>query len=339
MLRGRALRVLGRWDEAVADFRRALAMAPLGAPRSFQMELAQTLAPLGYIEEARALSRQMFGSYKRAVDLEIAVAEADWEKVVHITRVNATRYFRAAYMMAAGLAAMGKWAEAQRTITDFPNDSGEYPWKVYALNHFRRASGKPLVWRPEFLATLTDDPEAIHVRGLGFAALGQIDSARAQLRQLRAYAVKRGEPGTSKNVLHANFLEASIAARQQHWPDVIRLLGANAWKGLDAEVMPQRWMVAEAHEQLGRPDSAIAYLELIAEPRRAWVPQHFERPWFYPFAVRRLALLHGQLGHPDRAREYWLRFLKTFKEPDPEFLPLVEEAKVAIRTIDTRAKR
>jgi len=148
-------------------------------------------------------------------------------------------------------------------------------------------------------------------------------------------AKKHEEAPEGVDHLSADYVDAAIAVRQNRWSEVVRLLAPSAYAGLFIEVMATRWMVADAYEHLGKPDSAIVYYELIAEPRRAFTPQRFLRGWYYPFAVRRLAILYGEKGNAKKSREYWLKFVKTFEQADREFQPLVAEARAALAEIGT----
>jgi tetratricopeptide (TPR) repeat protein len=88
----------------------------------------------------------------------------------------------------------------------------------------------------------------------------------------------------------------------------------------------RQWLVADAYEQLGRPDSAASFLERVLAPE-GYSGEIRGRGFSYSFAHRRLARLYTQLEEFDRAEEHWLEFLETFTDPDPEFQWMQDEAR------------
>ena len=99
-----------------------------------------------------------------------------------------------------------------------------------------------------------------------------------------------------------------------------------------------RWLVAEAYEQLGRPDSAAAYFErAIASPPEGGTDFAQVR-MASSFAHRRLVLLYARMGRLEEARRHWVAFSATLTRPDPEMAPLVEEARAALASAEGMAK-
>jgi hypothetical protein len=89
-------------------------------------------------------------------------------------------------------------------------------------------------------------------------------------------------------------------------------------------------MVADAHERLSQPDSAIVYLEMLLEPTYPAPPR---LGFSVSFAHHRLARLYTEIGLDAKAREHREAFLDTFTHPDPEFEPMVEEAEGAVEAL------
>ena len=86
-----------------------------------------------------------------------------------------------------------------------------------------------------------------------------------------------------------------------------------------------RWFLADAFEQLDRPDSAAAYLERIwDQPFRP--PTGPDKPW----AHRRLALLYARLGRIPDAERHLAAAEKALGRPDPAVRKMLEEARVAV---------
>ena len=91
-----------------------------------------------------------------------------------------------------------------------------------------------------------------------------------------------------------------------------------------------RWLVAEAYERLGRPDSAAAYFErAIASPPEGGYDFAHSR-MASSFGHRRLVLLYACMGRLQEARRHWEIFFEAFARPDMEMAPLVEEARLAL---------
>jgi hypothetical protein len=63
------------------------------------------------------------------------------------------------------------------------------------------------------------------------------------------------------------------------------------------------------------------------------------RGFLYPFALRRLALLHAAMGHRDESRTYWQKFIDTFTHADPEYQHYVTEARAALAGLHSAAMR
>ena len=139
-------------------------------------------------------------------------------------------------------------------------------------------------------------------------------------------------------------LEAWIAARTGRWQDVLRDLGPAALQGqatgyvlIDSPPMV-RWLVAEAYERLDRPDSAAAYFERAIAPPPVGGSNLYDSRMALSFGHRRLVLLYARMGRLQEARRHWEIFSSTFTRPDPEMLPLVEEARAALASAEGMAK-
>lgn len=99
-----------------------------------------------------------------------------------------------------------------------------------------------------------------------------------------------------------------------------------------------RWLVAQAYESLGRPDSAAAYLELLLSPLGRVDQEYLARGIAFSFAHRRLVLLYARLGRLEDARRHWEIFKETLAHPDPEMRPLIEEARAALTSVEGMAR-
>ncbi|MBI4419800.1 MAG: AAA family ATPase [Gemmatimonadetes bacterium] len=80
---------------------------------------------------------------------------------------------------------------------------------------------------------------------------------------------------------------------------------------------------AQAFEQLAEPDSAILRYEDFAAPSLSIE----KRDVFLAAALRRLGELYQQRGEPERAAEYYHRFIELWKNADPELQAAVRDAR------------
>ena len=99
------------------------------------------------------------------------------------------------------------------------------------------------------------------------------------------------------------------------WDEVVRVLTPAALQGQELGSvsdgvgrMPMRWLMAEAYDQLGRPDSAAAYLELVLSPARMSSEKRTLLGIPYSFAHQRLVLLYARMGRLTDAQRHWKIF-------------------------------
>jgi hypothetical protein len=57
----------------------------------------------------------------------------------------------------------------------------------------------------------------------------------------------------------------------------------------------------------------------------------------FPFAHHRLVLLYSKLGRVEDARRHWEIFETTFTDPDPELVPMLDEARKALEEAEAKA--
>jgi hypothetical protein len=125
-------------------------------------------------------------------------------------------------------------------------------------------------------------------------------------------------------------VQAWIAARGGRWGEVTAVLARRAQLGEHDGSSPDqvasiatRWLVAEAYQRGGKPDSAAAYLELAIAPTRVPFSHLALRGLAYPFAQRRLAILYAKIGQPRLSQEHWNAFARDFTRPDPDMKALL----------------
>jgi tetratricopeptide (TPR) repeat protein len=185
---------------------------------------------------------------------------------------------------------------------------------------------------PEDVASSDTTTLALVTQGLWEAAAGDTARARRLLARIRTRSLIEQNRQGSNLIL----IEAWIAGRAGHWGETVRLLGPAALQGDDlgpvlvsSNRVLNRWLVAQAYEGLGRPDSAAAYFELAMSPVGEAAALRDARI-AYSYAHRRLVLLYAGMGRLNEARRHWEIFSATFTRPDPEMLPLLEEARAAL---------
>jgi tetratricopeptide (TPR) repeat protein len=355
--RGLDLRRLGRYDEAVESFRRAMELSPLGGD-IYRNSLAITLAPIGRVAEARSVASALRGWLRRDADLVIAIADADWDRADSLAteflkrgglRVQAGAVVACTQALRGRVAAAREmFAHTRATMHDSSDDytvrqkelilaltSGHGPqsatdaimrdttWAQRLWNGLWHPGEEQQVFLP--LA----DHDIWYPRAWWFAWSGNLDAAAHELRDARARGLADADPWRER----MEILDRAVSTPNAALPGVIEVLGKRTWNGMadnHFEMMTLRWIVADAYERIGRPDSAAAYLEIIVNPTRVAFPGQYMKGCAYPFALHRLARLYDSMGQHRRAATHWQRFLDTFTQPDPEYLPLVQEARAAL---------
>jgi tetratricopeptide (TPR) repeat protein len=107
---------------------------------------------------------------------------------------------------------------------------------------------------------------------------------------------------------------------------------AELWKfddGNDCQTCSYAWL-ARAYDQLGNADSATAMYEEFAELRSSEI-------WYdgghLAHTYMRLGELYEQRGEPEKAIEYYSRFVELWEEADAELQQWVERATEAMRRL------
>jgi tetratricopeptide (TPR) repeat protein len=335
--RGLVLRQLARFDEAAESMKRAAQLSPLGPQSVYLDDFAITLADIGRVQEARAFASRLDGALRRDAEIHIALASSEWSRADSLAIVQEDdpanepndRYY-SAMTDASCSAVRGRIAAARTAISRGeayrPGDIG----MDLRLELLRLVTGQKLAAR--HAKKLAPDSTAGDSLSSGLRQLWNGDTAAARL-ELRALRARPNHEGTT--LLNGIVvLDGWISAGAQQWTDVVNTLGSLAWRGNytapSTGLTASRWLVADAYEHLNRPDSAAGYFELLVRPVRMHPNEQLTRGLVYSFAQRRLALLYTRMRLPALAREHWLAFLGSFTNPDPDFVSLVEEARVAV---------
>ena len=101
-----------------------------------------------------------------------------------------------------------------------------------------------------------------------------------------------------------------------------------AFRSWDAEIgctICALFELAQAYDQAGQPDSALAiYERYVITP---WIARITQDALELPVAFRRLGELYEERGDRERAAEYYSQFVDLWEEADPELQPLVEDVR------------
>jgi len=334
----------GRFQDALESCRIAERISPFGASQEVVSNQFTALLYLRRVEEARRIVPRFTGSNSLRAPMWIAVAAGDWpaaESTASLLRVNPEAFENhrreAEWVLAAGQASRGRVSAAHQTIRRLQSQAEAAGlaqlaqvarWGSLQLSLFTRgvgsAPGDPGRWDSTTAGLLA--------RGAWAAAAG--DTALAQ----RLLAVVRTRSSTElvQQGFAPELVQAWIAARRARWQEVVRVLGPAALQGEPIGYVPfrsaplTRWLVAEAYEQLGQPDSAATYFERAVElpPEGGW--SFVDSRMASSFGHRRLAKLYARMGRPAEATRHWEAFSLAFTSPDAQLAPWVEEARASL---------
>lgn len=91
--------------------------------------------------------------------------------------------------------------------------------------------------------------------------------------------------------------------------------------------------LARAFEAAGMPDSAIAAYERYIDLPHPGVARIIQDPAYLPWTLQRLAVLHEDAGHVERAAHYYAWLADLWKNADPVLQPRVDAARRALERI------
>jgi tetratricopeptide (TPR) repeat protein/tRNA A-37 threonylcarbamoyl transferase component Bud32 len=332
------LSLLGRYEEALGEFQRAVQENPFGSKLVQMSLLNQTavLVSLGRLRRAREVSRALEGPFRQYAELQLATARDDWPLAEHLavepaTMPNAPAWLRieALTTQAAAFAARGAVGDAATLLTEAAEaaEGEQRHWYGQALNLLAVASSRPALSAP-LLHARDSSPGGLVMTGLAAAIAGDTTiqgRAILRLRRLPARDLRRLGYGLPA-------VEGMIDARAQRWSSVTRLRSAarvGEHDGINLDRVGSvllRWLVADAYARLGQLDSAITYMELAINPRRLPPGHQALRGLVYPFAKHRLALWYDRRGDHEAARRNWRAFHDAISTPDEEMALLESQA-------------
>jgi serine/threonine-protein kinase len=341
--RGSYLMALGRYEDALESFERAVAAHPFG-PKRAQIQVmnkAATQITLGQFAEARQTMGDLSGPFATEVRLMLDAATDAWGDADSVSvaaasapsspgwlRVQATATSASSKAVRGAVSAADSiFAKATAGATP---DAKRWYYRDRLL--LAAASGRSMPPLPNELASDTS------IAGRATAALGSAianDTARARAALSRVNAASAEDLRRLGN--GPRLIDAWIDTRAGRWASAtdkiapVAATGENDSALLDrVGSLSMRWLAAEAYAKRGRADSAAAFLELAIRPQRMPAQEYALRGLVLPFAHRRLAQWYSTLGRRDEAVKHWRAFLDAFTQPDRDLVPFVAEARQAL---------
>lgn len=170
---------------------------------------------------------------------------------------------------------------------------------------------------------------------LAFAQLGAVSEAAAALDRF-----ERGTQGDERlfqwGTWQGTRAELALARGDATGALAALRLAIDADSGNLAQVgsLPLDDRLARAFESVGLRDSAVFVLERLLQPTDVNGARRLGATW--PQALRRLAILHEELGRPAEARRRYEELLQLWRDADPELQPQVAEIRARLAALPVR---
>jgi tetratricopeptide (TPR) repeat protein len=334
--------LLDRPDLAADWWQRLNELSTFGHVPNAVSRWQSNLFRAGRTEAARELVPlldSIFPESTRLRVLDFAALDRDWDQLIALGREVAEDpaapngvQRQGQYAAVSGHLARGEIAAARMIIEDIRTEARElgfWGWEygTYWNEVFIRLfSGvhdtppDPPMWN--------DEPLGLYGAAVWAWSIEDTAAIRRSLRVLEAVP----QPPNSRFGEVPAFLEAMIDWHAGNWERIVDRLGTSAERGRDLGRLQlgtnwhlRRAMVAEAHRQLGRPDSAAHYLALIVEEPRSRSDTR-GLGWTYSFIHFDLGTLYAETGQRERAMEHFSMFLEAFTRPDSSVAWMREQA-------------
>jgi tetratricopeptide (TPR) repeat protein len=333
---GDALTNRGRSAEAVALYEAWERSAPFGLTPLEQNNFVEALLPLGRFEEARRRAASVPGDLGTRDRLWVATWTADWPAAESLATELLARRPRYLWRLEATVA-KASVAAVRGRMRDALDVLGTLdPASRHQMQLVLHVATRTSVRASDFGALPPDSaPYEELTRALWDIEAGDTAAARTIFSRVQ------GLPPAQRARTDANItiVEARLEAAAGRPAEAVRLLLPLTQRGtLDKWGLTQqmRWMLANAYERLGQPDSAAAQLERLAAWQGASKVDANQRGLTDSFARQRLVLLYSRMGRLADARRHWRVFSETFTTPDPEMVHLVDEARAAVASAERR---
>ncbi|HUG27748.1 MAG TPA: protein kinase, partial [Gemmatimonadales bacterium] len=191
-----------------------------------------------------------------------------------------------------------------------------------------------------YAALFDEDPEATRrflVRGEARAPMGEIPPVERPWTNLARMAALIRDPALARRALagfeadqielasdpeaRRGFFQAHVALAEGRWDDAIPLIQMADRR----RVMGDRYalnLIGRAHDQAGRPDSALAYLQRYVDTPD---PTPWEDRQWLARTHRRLGELYEAKGDTEQAIAHYARFVNLWRDAEPKLQPQVRE--------------
>ena len=341
--RGSYLLALGRYEDALESFERAVAAHPFG-PRRAQIQVANKAATqiaLGRLADAEETVKDLSGPFATYLRLMRDAATDAWRDADSIASTAATAPSSPGWLRVQATA-ISAGSRASRGAVQSADDvfvratAGAAPdvkrWYYRARLLLALASGRSAPPLPNELVGDTTVSGRL-TAAFSEALRGDTAAARTMLAQVSAApAADQRRLGNGPSLV-----DAWLDARAQRWSAAANRIAAAAVQGENDPALLDRvgsltlrLLAAEAYARSGRLDSAATFLELAIRPQRMPGNEFALRGLVVSFAHRRLAQWYTALGRPNDAAAHWRAFLSSFTTPDPDLAPLAAEAQRAL---------
>ena len=341
--RGNYLVALGRYDDALQSFERAVAVHPFG-PQRAQIQVANeaaTLIALRRLDDADRVARDLTGTFATYIRLMRGAAADQWSTMDSLARTTMDAPSSPGFLkvpataVAAGTLAVRGAVGASDSLlaAAMVRASPDVArWYQRARLLLAQASGRPMPPLPAALAR-DQSPAALVTAGLTAAMAGDSARAGAVLRALdRADSVELRTLGQGPLLIRA-----WLAARAGDWSRAASLVDAPARRGEhDTAILDRvgsqslRWLAADALARSGRMPDAAAMLELAIAPERMSGNEFALRGVALTFAHARLARWYETMGRRHDAAAHWRAVRDALQNPDASVLPLLTEARSSL---------
>lgn len=269
----------------------------------------------------------LYRGYLATVGFDYATAEAEFEKVRAFT--GHEHGADAALMALANV--QGRYEDA-RAISDEDGESHaarRVMEAFFRLAHLQDPDGARRLLRDVSVDDLTalQPPGSLWALAVGTAAgVGSIERADAFLQ-----AWETVDPGAfDPPVTYLVWARSELALARDNPETNIRRLRPLVAEGTCAYCAVH---VARAFEAAGMADSAIAAYESYIDLPHPGLIRIIQDQIHLPWALQRLAVLHEDAGHPERAAHYYAWLVDLWKNADPVLQPRVDAARRALERI------
>jgi len=337
--RGLYLSLLGRRDEALADFVRSSSENPLG-PGNAQPALnneASVLISMGKRDRAKAIARNLTGPYSTDAQLELANASGDFAQAESLSIAPAAATGTIGWLrvdantsLASVNATRGRFADADRQLEQASAAATGAERRWYAnLRYLLAFVSRRSINDRDGISSSDSMPGDLLSSGLRAFVTADTSKAQRYLALLRA----RSHVDSARLGQGIPVLQGLLDHARGHDTLVVTQLGSLARHGendgTNLDRIPAvwaRWLVAESYDRLGRSDSAIAYYRLAIADTGLASGQLAVRGLPLPFARRELARVYDRTGDHSDALVEWRSLAEALWKPDPLGEELATEA-------------